>query len=71
MSYWRCKLHHVTWWERSGPTDLANLLPVCEHHHHRIHDDGWQVAIDGRRCLTVTFPDGETMSTGPPHRQAA
>ena len=38
VKYDRCKLHHVVWWEHGGATDLANLLPVCERHHHCIHD---------------------------------
>lgn len=64
----RCKIHHVIWWSNAGLTDLANLLPVCVHHHHKIHDAGWNVRLDEQRQLTVTLPDGTTMSTGPPSR---
>ncbi|MEP6298760.1 MAG: HNH endonuclease signature motif containing protein, partial [Ilumatobacter sp.] len=29
-----CRIHHVRWWwEHNGPTDIDNLLPVCEKHH--------------------------------------
>ncbi|WP_148288576.1 HNH endonuclease signature motif containing protein, partial [Ilumatobacter nonamiensis] len=38
----RCKVHHVEWWSRGGTTDFQNLLPVCVHHHHKIHDADWQ-----------------------------
>ena len=41
VRYWRTKLHHVIWWRHGGRTDLDNLLPVCEQHHHNIHHDGW------------------------------
>ncbi len=35
----RCELHHVTdWLHHHGDTDLANLLPLCIHHHHLVHD---------------------------------
>ncbi len=32
------ELHHLTAWEDGGPTDLANAIPLCNFHHHRIHD---------------------------------
>jgi Domain of unknown function (DUF222) len=70
VKYDRCKLHHVVWWDLGGATDLANLLPVCERHHHCIHIQGWTVELGHRRELTLTMPDGETMSTGPPRRSA-
>lgn len=66
----RCKIHHIVWWSHGGLTDLDNLLPVCVHHHHRIHDAGWDVRLDADRRLTVTLPTGTTMSTGPPSRLA-
>ncbi len=33
-----CELHHLRPWSQHGPTDLANALPLCGHHHRRIHD---------------------------------
>lgn len=70
IGYDRCKLHHVVWWRHGGTTDLDNLLPVCSHHHHRIHDDGWHVTLAPDRALTLTFPDGTVRNTGPPRRHA-
>src|SRR5262249_34074653 len=40
-----CKLHHVVWWENGGPTDVANLLPLCSSHHHAVHDQGWRLRL--------------------------
>ena len=71
VGYDRCKLHHVIWWRHGGRTDLANLLPVCSHHHARIHADGWIVHLDAERRLTLTLPDGTVRNTGPPRRLAA
>ncbi|MGB3735924.1 MAG: HNH endonuclease signature motif containing protein [Ilumatobacter sp.] len=66
----RCKIHHIVWWSNGGRTDFDNLLPVCVHHHHKIHDSGWEVALGRNRQLTITLPDGSVMSTGPPNRRA-
>ncbi|MFS0912339.1 DUF222 domain-containing protein [Microbacterium sp. 179-I 3D2 NHS] len=42
------KAHHIRWWQRdSGPTDLSNGVLLCETCHHRIHDNGWEIEIDG------------------------
>ena len=66
----RCKIHHIIWWSNGGLTDLDNLLPVCVHHHHKIHDTGWTVTLDQQRQLTITLPDETVMTTGPPNRLA-
>ena len=67
----RCKIHHVVWWRHGGRTDLANLLPVCAHHHSKIHDAGWDISLGPNRELTIHFPDGRVHNTGPPKRTAA
>lgn len=54
----RCEIHHVDAWERLGLTDLANLLPLCSFHHHLVHEGGWRLALDARRIVTLTRPDG-------------
>ncbi len=64
----RTKMHHVWWWEHGGPTDLDNLLPVCNRHHHAVHDQGWKLKLLPDRTLEITFPDGTTLETGPPSR---
>jgi hypothetical protein len=71
VRYSRTKLHHVIWWRHHGPTDLNNLLPVCERHHQNIHNDGWVLTLTPDRTLTIHLPDGQIMTTGPPERGAA
>ncbi len=42
------KVHHIRWWARdAGPTDLNNGVLLCESCHHRIHDNDWNIRIDG------------------------
>lgn len=42
------RAHHIRWWQRdAGPTDLSNGVLLCETCHHRIHDNDWEIRIDG------------------------
>ena len=47
-------------------SNIDNLLPLCHRHHHSAHEGHWQLALDTRRNLTITYPDGNIMTTGPP-----
>ncbi|MCP3800817.1 HNH endonuclease [Allokutzneria sp. A3M-2-11 16] len=38
--------HHVVHWIDGGPTDLNNLVLLCVHHHHVIHDQDWEIVFD-------------------------
>ncbi len=40
-----CQGHHIHHWSEGGPTDLANLVLLCAHHHRLLHRSGWQVRI--------------------------
>ena len=31
-----CRAHHIVWWSKDGPTDLGNLLLVCNGCHQTI-----------------------------------
>jgi 5-methylcytosine-specific restriction endonuclease McrA len=71
VRYDRCKLHYVIWWRHGGRTDLENLIPLCSHHHSKVHDAGWVLTLGPQRALTITLPDGNVLATGPPRRRAA
>jgi hypothetical protein len=66
VSLYNCAIHHIRWYRNGGHTDIDDLLPVCSKHHHLVHEGGWHLALDPRRNLTITFPDGAIMTTGPP-----
>ncbi|WP_175987222.1 HNH endonuclease signature motif containing protein [Microbacterium tenebrionis] len=56
------RAHHIRWWRRdAGPTDLANGVLLCETCHHRIHDNGWEVRVDG------TGPSSKVWFIPPPY----
>jgi hypothetical protein len=71
VHYDRCKLHHVIWWRNGGRTDLDNLLPMCQHHHSLLHNNGWEVTLGAHRELVIRIPDGTILREGPPKRSAA
>ncbi len=53
-----CQAHHIHEWEHGGPTDLCNLIPLCNQHHHAVHEGGWQVKLCGdTRKLDIYDPD--------------
>ncbi|UAL29021.1 HNH endonuclease [Nocardioides rotundus] len=37
-----CDAHHWLPWSRGGPTDLANAILLCRHHHQRAHDPDYE-----------------------------
>ncbi|MET0461348.1 MAG: hypothetical protein ABW195_19020, partial [Ilumatobacteraceae bacterium] len=53
-----CRIHHVDWWDHLGPTDLQNLLPLCDTHHHLVHEGGWTLTLKPDRTITLRRPDG-------------
>ena len=62
----RCEIHHILPWQLGGPTDLANLIPVCSRHHHVIHDHGLVLHLEPERTVHVSRPDGSPVFTAEP-----
>ena len=58
-----CRIHHITPWEHGGRTDLSGLAPVCEPHHHLVHEGGWTLTMTADRVATWIRPDGEEYAT--------
>ncbi len=67
-----CRAHHIVWWSKNGPTDLDNLVLVCDDCHHKIHDHRWRVHRDpdtGKYHLEPPNPT-DTPDTARPTRHA-
>jgi hypothetical protein len=61
----RCRVHHLVFWRNGGRSDLDNLIPVCERHHHLVHEGGWRLTMTADRRCTWTQPDGTIWHEGP------
>lgn len=66
VAFDRCEIHHVRPWEDGGPSDLANLVPVCSRHHHVVHELGWSIRLEHDRTLVITQPDGHEFARSRP-----
>ncbi|NNF53603.1 MAG: DUF222 domain-containing protein, partial [Acidimicrobiales bacterium] len=61
-----CQIHHITFWEHGGATDLHELIPLCSRHHHQIHEGNWTIRLDQDRNLHIIKPNGHTWAIKPP-----
>jgi hypothetical protein len=59
-----CRIHHLEPWSTGGRTDLLDMAPLCEPHHHLVHEGGWTLTLDADRTATWTRPDGTVYWTG-------
>ncbi|MBI4883002.1 MAG: DUF222 domain-containing protein [Actinobacteria bacterium] len=66
-----CQIHHINWYTLGGLTDIDALIPICNRHHHLVHEGGWQLHLAPNRTLTTTLPDQTTMTHAPPNAHAA
>jgi hypothetical protein len=56
-------LHHMQHWTNGGATDAANLMGVCWHHHHLLHEGGWNATGNADGQITITSPYGRTLES--------
>lgn len=66
-----CDHHHVTDWHLGGPTDLANLVALCRHHHGVTHRTGWAMTLDDHQVPHWTSPTGDHLTGHRHHRRRA
>jgi hypothetical protein len=59
--------HHVVHWANGGPTNLRNLLLLCQRHHRAVHDDGFTLHPVPDRPGRWVFhrPDGTPVPAAP------
>ena len=48
-----------------GETRLDNLALVCRFHHRAVHEQGFQVVVDGAGLVQFLRPDGEPLPAVP------
>ncbi len=61
----RLHAHHLVHWSDNGPTDLNNLLLLCNFHHHLVHEGGWTLTGTATNHH-IARPDGTPLPTTPP-----
>jgi hypothetical protein len=65
-----CQLHHIHEWEHGGRTDLCDMVPLCNRHHHLVHEGRWSISMRPDRSLMIRRPDGQHwVATPPPGRR--
>ena len=65
VAFSKCRIHHVDWYEHGGLTVIDNMVPLCEQHHHLVHEGRWNLTMTPDRTVTWTRPDGSTWITHP------
>jgi hypothetical protein len=50
--------HHTIHWNRGGPTDIETGILLCRHHHHLVHDNGWNILRDRDHGFVAIPPPG-------------
>ncbi|MDP5095624.1 MAG: HNH endonuclease [Candidatus Nanopelagicales bacterium] len=60
------EVHHITYYRHGGPTVLSNLVGLCWHHHHLVHDVGWRIDGDPGGRLTFRSGRGRELTSDPP-----
>jgi hypothetical protein len=58
-------VHHVKHWVDDGPTDLDNLVELCDQHHRYVHEMGWKISGDANVELTFRSPTGRLSTSTP------
>lgn len=56
-------VHHVTWWENGGLTDLDNCACLCRHHHRVTHRSNWRMVVLDGQWFRWTTPSGRVIDS--------
>jgi hypothetical protein len=65
---WHCDVHHVQHRQHGGKNCCENGCLLCRFHHHRAaHDPSIKLHLARDGTLTVTYADGSTETSKPPH----
>jgi Domain of unknown function (DUF222)/HNH endonuclease len=58
-------VHHVRHWVDGGPTDIENLVELCDQHHRCVHEMGWKISGNANEELTFQSPTGRRSASTP------
>jgi hypothetical protein len=58
-------VHHVRHWVDGGPTDIENLVELCDQHHRCVHEMGWRISGNANMELTFQSPTGRRSASSP------
>jgi hypothetical protein len=58
-------VHHVRHWIDDGPTDIENLVELCDQHHRCVHEMGWKISGNANVELTFQSPTGRRSTSTP------
>jgi hypothetical protein len=61
----KADLHHTVPWSQGGETNAENLIPVCEHDHYSVHEDGWGIIRNADGSVTWTSRTGHSYRVKP------
>jgi transposase len=50
--------HHIEHWVKGGKTEIGNLVQLCTHHHHLVHEGGYTIRPDATGQLEFLHPRG-------------
>ena len=54
--------HHVQHWANGGETKLGNLITLCHHHHHLVHEGGYRIEVTDDGVFRFHDPKGVPVS---------
>jgi hypothetical protein len=57
--------HHIEHWANGGETSVDNLVLLCRHHHHLVHEGGFGLERTADGHLRFTRPDGRVIDAHP------
>jgi hypothetical protein len=60
------EVHHIVYYRKGGETVLSNLVGLCWHHHHLIHDGGWHIEGDPGGRLVFRSGRRRELTSDPP-----
>jgi hypothetical protein len=58
--------HHVRHWLHGGETSVDNLVLLCTHHHHLVHEAGWTIERGQQGAWRFVAPDGARVEAAVP-----